>query len=70
MEEIKNSLLGFFNGLTFNEEAHRYFVDGKPIQKSVSALIKEFEPEFNRDEISKRVALKRGITQEEVLAHA
>lgn len=68
MENIKKSIIDFYSGLTFDEEAHRYFVKGVPIEKSVSAKLKDFSLPFNRDFLSKRVAYSRGITQEEVLA--
>ncbi len=68
MENIKKSIIDFYSGLTFDEETHKYFVKGVPIEKSVSTKLKDFCLPFNRDFLSKRVAYSRGITQEEVLA--
>lgn len=68
MESIKKSIIEFYSGLTFDEETHKYFVKGVPIEKSVSAKLKDFCQPFNRDFLSKRVAYSRGVTQEEILA--
>lgn len=68
MESIKKDIINYFSGLTFDEPTHKYFVKGAPIAKSVSTLIKQYSLPFNRDLLSKNVALKRGISQEEVLA--
>lgn len=68
MENIKKNIIDFYSGLSFDEETHKYFVKGVPIKESVSAKLKQFCIPFNRDFLSKRVAMSRGITQEEVLA--
>ena len=68
MENIKKNIINFYSGLSFDEETHKYFVKGMPIDRSVSAKLKDFCLPFNRDFLSKRVAMSRGITQEEVLA--
>lgn len=67
MEQIKFKILEFFRGLTFDEPEHKYFVQGKLVKKSVSALIKNFYIPFNSYEKSKGTAYKTGRTQEEVL---
>lgn len=54
--------------LTFNEEAHRYHDQNGLEYTSVSAFFKRFEPVFDKENISKAVARKRGISQAEVLA--
>lgn len=68
MDFIKKNIIDFYSGLTFDPELHKYFVKGIPIAKSVSAKLKDFCLPFNRDFLSKRVAMSRGISQEEVLA--
>jgi len=58
------------NGLTvvFNEEDHTYIIEEtKQKLKSCTQFIHEFIPEFEKDRISKRVAEKCGLTQEEIL---
>lgn len=56
--------------LLFNEEEHRYWYKEKPEVRltSVSTVLDMCEHKFDRDGISKKVAIKRGVTQEEVLA--
>lgn len=68
MENIKTEILDFYSGLTFDETAHKYFVKGVPINRSVSALIKDYCLPFDSYSSSKRVAYKRGVSQEEILA--
>lgn len=67
MEIIKDNILSFYKGLTFEDSIHKYFVKGVPINKSVSVLIKDYCLPFNRHLLSLQVAKKRGITQKEVL---
>ncbi len=50
----------------FTENNHRYTSDDK-IYTSVTTLIGKLYPPFKKDEISERVAKKRGITKKQVL---
>ena len=52
--------------LIFNEEEHTYHV-GEQELTSVTKFVSWFFPEFDKEEVSQRVADKRGVTQEEVL---
>lgn len=54
--------------VTFKEDTHQYFNDKNIEYISGTRFIHKFEFPFDEDGISKRVALKRGITQKEVLA--
>jgi hypothetical protein len=56
-----------FSQIQFNEEEHRYFLDGKELT-SVTAKIKEFQTPFDRDRIAQRTAEKQGRTVAEILA--
>lgn len=52
--------------VVFNQASHTYECDGQPLI-SVTKVISELKPVFDKDTISKRCALRDGITQEEVL---
>jgi hypothetical protein len=58
-----------FSNLTFEEKRHKYYVEGQPINKSVSALIGEFYEHFDAKQVAPYSAAKLGLTTEEVLAH-
>ena len=68
MEHIKKNITEYFKDLTFNEEEHKYFVNGKPINFSVSGIIKKYEEPFKADSTAERVALRTGKTKYEILA--
>lgn len=53
--------------IIFNEDKHSYTDVNGNAYLSVSSLLNKLKPEFPREAISKAVAKKRGITQEEVL---
>ena len=54
--------------IIFKEDTHQYFnTETGREYLSGTKFIHLFEPPFDKDGISKRVALKRGITQKEVL---
>ena len=57
-----------FSNLTFEEKKHRYYVEGQPISKSVSALIGDFYEHFNAQQVAPYSAAKAGVTTEEILA--
>lgn len=56
--------------IEFYEEDHRYCIQGEPEVEFTSATtwIGKFFPEFDREEVSKRYALKHELEQEAVLA--
>lgn len=57
----------FFKDLTFIEESHRYFVNGKPLKLSVSGKYKKYHLPFDKNEKSLLVANREGRTQQSVL---
>ena len=67
IENIKNKIQQAFGKYTFIENGHYYLCDGKRVGISTTGLISQYEQEFDSDKMSKLVALKRGITQQEVL---
>ena len=52
--------------LIFNEEKHTYHV-GEQELISVTKFVSWFFPEFDKEEVSQKVADRRGVTQEEIL---
>lgn len=61
-------LLNEFNCYTFYEDTHTYYYHDRKVKQSVTQFIKKYYPEFDSESISKKYALKHGLTQEEVLA--
>lgn len=53
--------------VTFKEDTHQYFNDDNIEYTSGTRFIHKFEFPFDEDGISKRVALKEGVSQEEIL---
>lgn len=65
---VANELL-VFNRITFQESTHSYFIDGEPTNTlSVTGLLKKFKKKFDKDNIAIKVAKKRNITTETLLA--
>lgn len=56
-----------FEGLSFEEDKHLYFLDDRPLKISVSGLISNYYEKFDSYGNSLRVAKREGRTQEEVL---
>ena len=54
-----------FPSISFDREAHRYFVDGEEYT-SISAILDRCIPAFDKERVSKWVASREGISQEEV----
>ena len=50
MEQIFQEIKDHFKALTFDEEKHKYFVDGQPLETSVSGKIKNFVEYVDFDE--------------------
>lgn len=65
MNKLRLDINSYFSKLTFIEETHKYFVDGKPLAKSVSGLIHKYEFPTNWDEVLTRAAAKRGVSEDE-----
>ena len=53
--------------ISFNEELHRYTDEYSSEYKSVTTVIHDYVPEFDKEYWSKYKAAQLGITQEEVL---
>jgi hypothetical protein len=61
--------LSVFNRITFVEADHTYAIDGEPTNNpSVTRLLKRFKKPFEKEKMAKRVAKRRGITTEQILA--
>lgn len=61
--------LSVFDRITFKEETHSYSIDGQPTNRlSVTGLLKKFKKEFDKINVAKRVAKRRNITMEALLA--
>ena len=56
-----------FNKLSFEETKHKYYVEGNPLAKSVSALIGDFYEHFDAEQVAPYSAAKAGVTTEEIL---
>lgn len=52
--------------VSFDDSTHTYLKDGKKLQ-SVTSFINQYKNKFDSDYHSKRIALKRGVSQDEVL---
>lgn len=63
----KNLIENFFSDLQFDEEKHKYYVKGRPLDLSVSGILKYFENPFKADVTAGYVAKARGITKGQVL---
>jgi hypothetical protein len=59
--------LDIFKNISFAEDAHAYFINEQPASDlSVTKLIKRFKKEFEADEIAARIAVKTGVTPEQI----
>jgi hypothetical protein len=68
IKEITKQIQNPFMDLTFNEELHRYYVNGFALKQSVSQLVSSFSESFDTYEISLRIAERTGKTQEDIQA--
>jgi len=64
--EIPNKLFTSFNDVTFHDEPHKYYVDGKELI-SVTTLIHKYQEEFQEDYWSNYKAEEYALSQREVL---
>jgi len=60
--------LSVFNKFKFQEDIHKYFCNGVPLNSSVTRFIERFEVPFDVNYWSPKSAKKRGITTTEILA--
>jgi hypothetical protein len=63
IEQIKSKIDWIFSDLEFEEESHRYFVNGTPFP-SVSTLIKKHETFVDFKAIKKAIAKRDNVTEE------
>lgn len=69
LEEKKAEILQFFEGLSFEEKSHRYFLGERSLKYSVSGIIKRYSNPFNAKQIAPFSAKKEGISVEQVLTN-
>lgn len=66
VSSIQNLLQEVFSEIEFNEEKHIYRVkDDEYI--STTGLLKQYVPEFNTNEVSKKISNKTGVSQESII---
>ena len=61
--DIRSRILNEFDGLTFIEGTHQYFLNGVEMP-SVSSVAHQFEPPFDTEAIAEKYALTHGETKE------
>ena len=67
MEHQTESIRNYFSELEFKDSTHNYFIGDKKLRYSVSGIVSKFAERFDKDNISRNVAAKEGVTQQEVL---
>ena len=67
MNEIKEKILNTFKDYTFVDSTHTYYYKNKKVGISTTGLIHQYSQEFDKWGMSANVAIKRGISQLEVL---
>lgn len=67
VKEFNEKVKLYFKGLTFDAIEHKYYVNNIPIAKSVSKIIDEFGEKKDWNQIALRFALKKNMTQQQVL---
>ena len=72
IEEVRNKIKNAFSKYTFHEDSHTYtYVDKngeeKTIGISTTQFIHSFSEPFDEDKMSKIIARRDGLTQQEVL---
>jgi len=68
MRIIKDKRFDVFSDIIFNEEFHTYTRNGKKFSKSGTKICESFQHPFEKEFLSKKVAFKRGVSPEVVLA--
>jgi len=61
-------LVRSFDNVVYFDKDHRYQIDGKFIDYSVTKLLSRWKKPFDADKFSKHIAAKEGVTQADVLA--
>lgn len=68
MLEKYNKFLEPFNRITFNADAHQYFIDDSPSNElSVTKAIKLFKKKFDAETTSERISRRTGQTKEQII---
>lgn len=66
MLEVPSKLFTTFNDVTYHDEPHKYYVDGKELI-SVTTILHRYQEEFEEDYWSQYKANEYNLTQREVL---
>jgi len=66
MLEVPSKLFTTFNDVTYHDEPHKYYVDGKELI-SVTTILHRYQEDFEEDYWSQYKANEYGLTQREVL---
>lgn len=64
--EVPNKFFTTFNGVTYHDEPHKYFLNNKELI-SVTTIIHKYQEEFNEEYWSKIKAEEYGLSQKEVI---
>ena len=56
-----------FSNIEFDAEKHKYYLDGKPLNKSVSSLVSHFGNPFDADAVATRMAERNNLDKQELL---
>lgn len=64
----KQTLLNTFRGIRLEDSTHTYYVGKKKYPSSTTSIVGKFANKFDEQKMSKLVAAKEGVTQEEILA--
>ena len=67
IEEIKERVKKLSKDITFDKKG-KYYYKGKKIGKSATEVAQIFYERFDKEKISKRVASREGVSQEEILS--
>jgi ATP-dependent exoDNAse (exonuclease V) beta subunit len=67
MDSIFLKLEEAFSDVFFIQKNHTYKIKGNPSKSSVSGVIKKYESVFDSQNISEKIAKKRGVSQSEIL---
>lgn len=64
----KSILINKFRRIRLDESTHTYYVDNEKYPSSTTSIVGQFADKFDEDKMSKIIADRDGLTQEEVLA--
>lgn len=66
MKELLNQIENTFPKLSFDEQSHSYYLDGKKLKTSVSKEIEDFYEKFDAETVSARMAQYDSRSAEEI----